>query len=64
MSQYTGKEVDVGLSVKMRENRQHFQHLDKLSDFRPFGLKHLGPLMAAKTQNEDGLDQKEIYFNN
>ena len=30
MSQYTGKEVEVGLSVKMRENRQHFQHLDKL----------------------------------
>ena len=48
MSQYTGKAVDKGLSVKMRKNRHHFQHLDKFClIFTPFGLKHLGPLMTV-----------------
>ena len=71
MSQYTGKEVDKGLSVKMREKREHIVSIT----WAQLGLswptevamtvnivQAFGAYKAAKTQNEGSLDQRSNLF--
>ena len=72
MSQYTGKEEDKGLSVKMREKRDNIVSIiwTQLVLSWPIEvaimtiniLQAFGAYKAAKTQNAGSLDQRSNLF--